>query len=274
MDAQGLLYPVISRRSGGLSLGVELFPGGKKCNFDCPYCEIFPSTRGLSWNARDFESEMESFLDLLPSGAVVRDLCLSGSGEPTLSPSLGEALGICAAALAPRSGPLAGAGLVLITNASRLGEPHIASLLRSSHEGSGLEIWAKLDAVTERGFRAMGGAGAFRSHMEGLRVFASRVPVVLQTMLCELDGVAPDVRYASEYGAFVLGLADSGAKLTRIDLYTKARPSPGARARAVPDADLVSLAKTVHEVACAPLGLRLRAFGSSGGVFDNIASLR
>ena len=33
------VYPVISRRSGGLSLGVNLNPD-KRCNFDCIYCEV------------------------------------------------------------------------------------------------------------------------------------------------------------------------------------------------------------------------------------------
>ena len=41
-EAGGLVYPVLSRRSGGLSLGVNLFPDAKRCSFDCPYCEVFP----------------------------------------------------------------------------------------------------------------------------------------------------------------------------------------------------------------------------------------
>ena len=32
-------YPVISRRSKGVSLGVNLNPN-KVCNFDCVYCEV------------------------------------------------------------------------------------------------------------------------------------------------------------------------------------------------------------------------------------------
>ncbi len=41
-EAGRLVYPVVSRRSGGLSLGVNLFPEAKLCSFDCPYCEVFP----------------------------------------------------------------------------------------------------------------------------------------------------------------------------------------------------------------------------------------
>src|SRR4051812_43448652 len=32
-------YPVLSRRSGGVSIGVNLNQD-KLCNFDCPYCQV------------------------------------------------------------------------------------------------------------------------------------------------------------------------------------------------------------------------------------------
>ncbi|MDP7206214.1 MAG: radical SAM protein, partial [Pirellulaceae bacterium] len=33
------VYPVLSRRSGGISVGVNLNPD-KVCNFDCIYCQV------------------------------------------------------------------------------------------------------------------------------------------------------------------------------------------------------------------------------------------
>ena len=39
------VYPVISRRSQGLSIGVNLNPD-KRCNFDCVYCEVDRRTPG------------------------------------------------------------------------------------------------------------------------------------------------------------------------------------------------------------------------------------
>ena len=39
------VYPVISRRSQGLSIGVNLNPD-KACNFDCIYCQVDRSTPG------------------------------------------------------------------------------------------------------------------------------------------------------------------------------------------------------------------------------------
>ena len=39
------VYPVISRRSRGLSIGINLNPD-KVCNFDCIYCEVDRTTPG------------------------------------------------------------------------------------------------------------------------------------------------------------------------------------------------------------------------------------
>ena len=37
--ANRYVYPVVSRRSRGLSIGVNLNPD-KACNFDCVYCQV------------------------------------------------------------------------------------------------------------------------------------------------------------------------------------------------------------------------------------------
>lgn len=47
-----LAYPARSRRSGGLSIGINLFPTGKRCQFGCPYCEVFPPPAGPAISAR------------------------------------------------------------------------------------------------------------------------------------------------------------------------------------------------------------------------------
>ena len=38
-DDYRYVYPVLSRRSGGMSIGVNLNPD-KVCNFDCIYCQV------------------------------------------------------------------------------------------------------------------------------------------------------------------------------------------------------------------------------------------
>jgi wyosine [tRNA(Phe)-imidazoG37] synthetase (radical SAM superfamily) len=65
-------------------------PDAKSCNFDCPYCEVFPreafgdspSASSGAFSLSGLEEELEEFLE---SGyeaawapAPIRDLCLSG----------------------------------------------------------------------------------------------------------------------------------------------------------------------------------------------------
>ena len=38
-EANRFVYPVLSRRAGGLSVGINLNPD-KICNFDCIYCQV------------------------------------------------------------------------------------------------------------------------------------------------------------------------------------------------------------------------------------------
>jgi len=90
MGYSHLFGPVASRRLGR-SLGVDLVPY-KVCSFDCIYCEVGRTT--LKTTARqeffppeEVESELGDFLLSRPS---LDFITFSGSGEPTLSLSIGR----------------------------------------------------------------------------------------------------------------------------------------------------------------------------------------
>jgi len=264
-----LIYPVISRRSGGLSLGVNLFPDGKRCSFDCPYCEVFaPSWDGRadSFDASRLERELRAFAEaegprLFPSEPL-RDISFSGDGEPSLSPHLGEALSLVAAARR-RYPYLASASLVLITNSTGFLKPELSSLLRRFVSSEGLSIWAKLDAGTEAWYRRMNRSSVpFGSLVAGLESFAQGSPVALQTMVCRLRGELPPEPEILAYAALVSRLALSGARIREIQLYTQARPSPEGATAPLADAELLGLSSLLRSHLIP--GLPLRTFGSGG----------
>src|SRR5213595_2559443 len=65
------VYAVVSRRSKGVSIGINLNPD-KVCNFDCVYCQVDRTTPPL---VRDVEvprlrAELEDMLDLIASGEL------------------------------------------------------------------------------------------------------------------------------------------------------------------------------------------------------------
>ena len=96
-DSAGMryVYPVVSRRAGGVSVGVNLNTNNA-CNWRCIYCQV-PDLKLGTAPAIDLtllESELRSFLQELlhgdfmqqrvPEGARrINDIALSGNGEPT-----------------------------------------------------------------------------------------------------------------------------------------------------------------------------------------------
>ncbi len=251
MDVAGseLVYPVYSRRSGGLSLGINLFPEGKHCNFDCPYCEVFPSIPGKPFSLRRLEEELTLFFRLRRDaefpGTPVNDICISGRGEPSLSPFLEKALYAAAAA---RGRYCPEAKLVLITNSTGFMMSPVFEVLHSFANKVALTIWAKLDAGTEEWYRAMSGSTIpLVDIIHGLQRFAQKHRVTIQTMICKLDGNPPNGGEIAAYASRLEAMLDAGADIEEVQLYTQARPSPGGRTAAVSDAELSDMAQRVRE---------------------------
>jgi wyosine [tRNA(Phe)-imidazoG37] synthetase (radical SAM superfamily) len=155
-------YPVISRRSRGVSLGVNLNPD-KVCNFDCVYCEVDrkapPKRKDLDLDL--LERELGLLLDLITSGEIyldppfdsaqieqrrLNDIAFSGDGEPTTAREFAEVVARVARLKAQRGLDLV--KLVLITDSSRLQAPEVVKGLEILMANQG-EVWAKLDAGTE-----------------------------------------------------------------------------------------------------------------------------
>src|SRR3954462_1272740 len=126
------VYPVISRRSKGLSIGVNLNPD-KVCNFDCVYCCVDrttpPTVREVDLAV--LEAELDHLIGLATSGEVfqhppfdqtpphlrrVNDVAFSGDGEPTSFQRFGEACQLAVELLARHRRP--DVKVVVITNAT------------------------------------------------------------------------------------------------------------------------------------------------------------
>src|SRR5262245_23744478 len=77
------VYPVLSRRSRGISLGVNLNPD-KVCNFDCIYCQVDRRSAAVTeFVATDrLLAELEQTLDLVESGALYHDQSFAGTPGP------------------------------------------------------------------------------------------------------------------------------------------------------------------------------------------------
>lgn len=234
-EAGAIVYPVFSRRSEGLSIGINLFPDRKLCSFDCPYCEVFPFETDMRFSLQAMERGLRAAVsDAAARSLPVKDFCFSGNGEPTLSPDFPAAL---RSAFRLRDDSAPAASLVVITNASALGNSDTAGLLRDAatgrigSAGSPLDIWLKLDAGTEGWYRRIDrGALPFTALLASIRAFVSTCPVTIQTMLCAVDGEPPPAEEERAWTELLVSLARGGDGrrngIRRVHLYGKARPAP------------------------------------------------
>lgn len=82
--------PVLSRRFGN-SLGIDLSPLGKQCNFDCLYCELKGAkTTNLFLNYPSIEDIVSEAKTALKRFENINVITLTANGEPTLYPLLEE----------------------------------------------------------------------------------------------------------------------------------------------------------------------------------------
>ena len=249
-----LVYPVYSRRSLGLSVGINLFPGGKRCSFDCPYCEVFPFSGTAEFSPEQMEEDLRCVIrSALERDEPVRDISFSGNGEPAQSPAFPEAL---KRAGRVRTELVPGAKLVVITNGSFLLEEGLFSLLVNAAAGPlALDIWLKLDAGTTGWYKKINcSALPFEKIVCKLKQFAAAAPLTIQTMLCAVDGEGPPGEDAQAWEGLIAELAaiagETGGKgggIRLIQIYGKARPAPeDPKALALPEAYLEERARSLR----------------------------
>jgi histidinol dehydrogenase len=251
-----IVYPVYSRRSGGLSVGINLFPDKKQCPFDCPYCEVFPFSTNAAFSLAQMESDLKNAVTYaIEQKTPVKDICFSGNGEPSLSPFFTDALQL---AKHIRSELVPSAELVLITNGVGLLQPEIFSLLKDAATDSmALNIWLKLDAGTQQWYEKINRTNiSFTDLTEKIKEFVLSAPVTIQTMLCAVDGSEPPQEEEKAWEQLVLELAMKG-RIRKVQLYGKARSSPeDPKATPLPREYLekraASLRKKLSETANAP----------------------
>ena len=252
-ENKSLVYSVFSRRAGGLSVGIDLFPDKKQCSFDCPYCEVFPFSSETVFSLRRMEEELRQAIDA-GRNAQVMDICFSGNGEPTLSPHFAEAL---AAAGRLRAELVPSAKLVLITNGSGFLDGNIFALLKEAAFSPGLDIWLKLDSGTPDWYGKINRSSIpFQNIIDKAKEFASCAPFTIQTMLCAIDGCSPPPEEDAAWEKMILQFGEiaassaaegRGGGIRKVQIYGKARSAPeDPKAEALPVDCLESRAESLR----------------------------
>lgn len=254
------VYPVLSRRSRGVSIGVNLNPD-KVCNFDCIYCQV---DRRSEAETRFVETdrlleEIDHMLGLVTSGELfedepfrevprelrrLNDIAFSGDGEPTTFRNFDEI--VAAVAGLKRRHGLDGVKLVLITNASMFHRPAVERGLALLDQNNG-EIWAKLEAGTDDYYQLVERTKIpFRQVLDNIAAAARVRPLVIQSLFMRIDGAGPS---PDEIDAFCGRLAEivaAGGKLKQVQVYTVARPPAESFVSPLNEAELQAIADKVR----------------------------
>lgn len=237
-DSAGLtyVYPVISRRAGGISVGINLNPNNA-CNWRCVYCQVPDLKRGSAprIDLAQLEIELRSFLHELtdgdymqqhvpPEARKIHDIALSGNGEPTSAKEFDQVIELTGRVKKEFALP-ADLKIVLITNGSLIHRPIVQTGLKRMTELNG-EIWFKFDRASAQERQRINNTPiSLKKIHEHLRIAAALCPTWLQTCIFQMDGMPPSEAEVTAYLNFLQQLIKDEIPVKGVLLYGIARPS-------------------------------------------------
>jgi wyosine [tRNA(Phe)-imidazoG37] synthetase (radical SAM superfamily) len=230
------IYPVVSRRAGGVSIGINLNTNNA-CNWRCIYCQVPDLTRGAPppVDLKLLSQELETFLDEVlkgdflatrvpPDARRLNDIALSGNGEPTSASEFEQVIDVIGEIRQHCDVPQH-VKTVLITNGSLLRR---VGVQRGVEKLAGLngEVWFKLDRGSDAGLRKINNSRTTLARTRAnLAIAAQRCPTWIQTCVFALAGTGPDASEQEAYVEFLRACLTAGITLQGVLLYGLARPS-------------------------------------------------
>lgn len=261
-DIVGLkyIYPVLSRRAGGLSIGIN-FNTNNACNWRCIYCQV----PGLSiGNAPELdfmllEQELRGFLKQVLHGdffqlfqvaedqRVIKDIAIAGNGEPTSLKAFAEAVALIGR-VATELGVFPDSKYVLITNGSLVHQSKVQDGLRKLNDYGG-EVWFKFDSADDAVRKLINNSAQnTAAALKNLGIAAGLCTTKIQTCVFNYREQGWSERELWAYLDALKKIRDN-TPIRHVMLYTLARPSaqPEAAELAKCPADtLNSLAEKVR----------------------------
>jgi len=227
------VYPVLSRRAGGVSLGINLNVNNA-CNWRCIYCQVPDLKRGgpLPINLAQLEHELRvSLHDILhgtfmqshvdAAHSVFKDIAFSGNGEPTSAPELGQVIA-CLEQVLIDFELLGKIKIRLITNGSLINRPNVSQAIKHLAKLNG-EVWFKLDAGTSKDIKRINDIHVeVDQQIARLKRCAGFCPTYVQTCLFAYQEHIPS---KAQIAAYLACLRLVKPDIMGVMLYGVARPS-------------------------------------------------
>ena len=227
------IYSVVSRRAGGLSIGINLNVNNA-CNWQCIYCEIPNLTRGSPppIELDVLENELRFFLheiihgDYMEKNVAIedrhlKDIAFSGNGEPTSAEEFPQVILIVKKIL-QEFDLLHKIKIRLITNGSLMHQASVIKSVEMLKEMNG-EVWFKVDAATEESIKTINQVN-LKPHqiLERLKNSANVCPTFVQTCIFSINGNGPSEK---DINAYIELINEVKSNIQGVHLYGLARPS-------------------------------------------------
>ncbi|MDC1141537.1 radical SAM protein [Planctomycetota bacterium] len=261
------IYPVVSRRSRGLSIGVNVNPD-KVCNFDCPYCQVDRTGKAppSDVNMDELLSELSLLMKLSTSGEIwsterfrhtpeeyrrINDIAFAGDGEPTTWKALGEA--IDAINRLKFQYDLEAIKTNVLTNATLLGREDVLERLAGLKAGP-YEIWAKLDAGTQEYFEYISGTKhKLDTVCDNIVTAGQQFEITIQSLFPTVHGEGPSGSEIDAFTGRINSIAARGANLRLVQFYTTARRPSEDVIGMIDDAEMDRLGSSIQGQIDVPL---------------------
>jgi wyosine [tRNA(Phe)-imidazoG37] synthetase (radical SAM superfamily) len=198
-------------------------------------------------------SELHWFRNLPPELLELKEVALSGYGEPTLCPNFDEVVREVLYLRSTRKLPFFKA--VLITNGTGLDLPPVTA-------GLGLlcqqdEIWVKLDAGTQEYYEQVNRPTLpFWRVLANILAVSKKRPVIIQSLFPLVNGQEPPWEEIEEYAQRLKELKAAGAQISMVQVYSAHRPPHRPNCKHLALKSLSRIASHVRTVT----GLRAEVF--------------
>ena len=254
------VYATISQRAHGLSIGINMNPD-KQCNFKCVYCEVDRDTPGtdrkidlavmagelqnlLRLSCQNRLREIEWFRHLPDELLELKEVALSGNGEPTLCVNFDE---VVREVLYVRSnGEFPFFKIVLITNGTGLDFAEVKRGIRMLSQED--DIWIKLDAGSQQYMDIVNRPEVPLWRVLGNIATLGRTrPVIIQSLFPLLNGQGPCDQEIDLFVARLNELRAAGARIKLVQIYSAHRPAQQVNCGHLPLKQLSLIAQRVRE---------------------------
>jgi len=224
------VYPVVSRRAGGLSLGINLNTNNA-CNWQCIYCEVPNLSRGKPdpIDVGQLSSELSHWINLLINSPFIEkncapdtkfvDVAFSGNGEPTAAIEFHQILIIVVEKL-KQFNLINDIQIRLITNGSFI-HKNLPSLdLLSEFNG---EVWFKIDAGDSESINNINQIqSSFTTIKKNLKLSLIHSKTIIQSCLLKINDEVPSNYFLDDY---IKLIKPFDKDIRSIHLYSLARKS-------------------------------------------------